>query len=151
MAVSVTLNTPLAEELSNVVHPKLAEIGWTSGGLDDSVLLEYIILMLVNGKTQEQIAAELSTDLLSLEPGDSSAVEFSRWLFEQVNTLSGRLNSTSMSQSTPNMQLPQPQAIPSYTGDGASMPRRGSGESGSAGSPDTEMGEPTDATQDGSM
>ena len=151
MAVSVTLNTPLAEELSNVVHPKLAEIGWTTDGLDDSVLLEYIILMLVNGKTQEQIAAELSTDLLSLEPGDSSAVEFSRWLFEQVHILSGQLNSTSMPQSTSTMQLPQAQAIPAYTGEGASLPRRGSGESGSAGSPDTEMGEPTDTTQDGSM
>ncbi|KAL9119846.1 MAG: hypothetical protein Q9187_003599 [Circinaria calcarea] len=151
MAVSVTLNTPLAEELSNVVHPKLAEIGWTSGGLDDSVLLEYIILMLVNGKTQEQIAAELSTDLLSLEPGDSSAVEFSRWLFEQVNILSGQLNSTRMPQSAPTMQLPQAQAIQSYTGEEASLPRRGSGESGSAGSPDTEMGEPTDIPQDGSM
>lgn len=149
--MSVTLNTPLAEELSNVVHPKLAEIGWTSGGLDDSVLLEYIILMLVNGKTQEQIAAELSTDLLSLEPGDSSAVEFSRWLFEQVNILSGQLNSTRIPQSAANMQLPQAQAIQSYTGEEANLPRGGSGESGSAGSPDTEMGEPTDITQDGSM
>ena len=57
MAVEVALNTPLAEALGNVVQPKLTEVGWSTGGLDDSALTEYIILMLVNGKTQEQIAA----------------------------------------------------------------------------------------------
>ncbi|KAI9810346.1 MAG: hypothetical protein M1827_006313 [Pycnora praestabilis] len=100
MAVEVTLNTPLAEALNNVVQPKLVEVGWSTGGLDDSALSEYIILMLVNGKTQDQIAAELSTDLLSLGPEDSGAIDFSRWLFEQVEILNNQLSGGSAPQGT---------------------------------------------------
>jgi hypothetical protein len=87
MAASVALDTPLAEQLSSVVQPKLVEVGWTTDGLDDSALAEYIILMLVNGKTQEQVASELSNDLLNLDPGDTGAIDFARWLFEQVDVL----------------------------------------------------------------
>ncbi len=102
----MTLKTPLAEALSEVVQPKLSEIGWNTGGVDDSALGEYIILMLVNGKTQEQIAAELSNDLLNLEPDNSGATDFSRWLFEQVEILSNQLKGTSSSnpQSVPEAQ-----------------------------------------------
>lgn len=92
MAIEVTLNTPLADALSNVVQPKLSEVGWSTGGLDDSALGEYIILMLVNGKTQEQIASELSNDLLSLDPEDSGAADFARWLFDQVESLNEQIN-----------------------------------------------------------
>ena len=92
MSVSVELNTPLAEALNNVVQPKLVEVGWSTGGGDDSALAEYIILMLVNKKTQEQIAAELANDLLGLGPDDTEAVDFSRWLFEQVEALNRQLN-----------------------------------------------------------
>lgn len=92
MSVSVELNTPLAEALNNVVQPKLVEVGWSTGGGDDSALAEYIILMLVNKKTQEQIAAELANDLLGLGPDDTEAVDFSRWLFEQVDALDRQLN-----------------------------------------------------------
>lgn len=106
MVVEVTLNTPLAEALSDVVQPKLSEIGWNTGGLDDSALGEYIILMLVNGKSQEQIAAELSNDLLNLEPDNSGAIEFSSWLFEQVDILNAQLNGQPLSQTTP---VPQSQ------------------------------------------
>lgn len=108
MAVEVALKTPLAEALSEVVQPKLSEIGWNTGGADDSALGEYIILMLVNGKTQEQIAAELSNDLLNLEPDNSGATDFSRWLFEQVDILNKQLNGTSASnpQSLPQAQVP---------------------------------------------
>ena len=90
-AVEVALNTPLAEALSNVVQPKLSEVGWSTDG-DDSALSEYIILMLVNGKTQEQIASELSNDLLSLAPEDTGATEFASWLFSQVHSLNSQLN-----------------------------------------------------------
>ena len=80
MAVSLQANTPLAEQLSGIVQPKLVDIGWSSAG-DDSALAEYIILMLVNGKTQDQIASELSTDLLNLGPEDSGAYALAKWLF----------------------------------------------------------------------
>jgi len=99
MTVEVALNTPLAKALGSVIQPKLVEVGWSSGGVDDSALSEYIILMLVNGKTQDQIAAELSGDLLNLGPDDPGAVDFSRWLFEQVDMLHNQITGGPASES----------------------------------------------------
>jgi hypothetical protein len=84
MASSIQADTPLAAQLTELIQPKLVELGWETGAGDDNALAEYITLMLVNGKTQEQISSELSNDLLSLGPDDPVASEFSRWLFEQV-------------------------------------------------------------------
>ncbi|PTB47107.1 uncharacterized protein TrAFT101_012010 [Trichoderma asperellum] len=88
MSLEIGLGTPLAEALNAAIQPKLLEVGWGTGGSDDSALAEYIILMLVNGKTQDQIATELSGDLLNLPPDDPVVHEFSKWLFEQVHILS---------------------------------------------------------------
>ena len=93
MAVQIVASSALAQALQNVVQPKLVEVGW--GGVDDSTLAEYIILMLVNGKTQDQIASELSNDLLGLGPDDHGAIDFSQWLFEQVELLNSQLNKSS--------------------------------------------------------
>jgi nuclear polyadenylated RNA-binding protein NAB2 len=147
MAVEVTLNTPLADALSDVVQPKLSEIGWNTGGLDDSALGEYIILMLVNGKSQEQIAAELSNDLLNLEPDNSGAIEFSRWLFEQVEVLNTQLNGSTTSQM---MQAPQTQTLASHPQLGRSS-QQDTKQSDGGGSPDAEMTEATEEVQDGAM
>lgn len=85
MSAELSINTPLGSKLNELIQPKLIEIGWSTGGPDDSAALsEYIILMLVNGKTQDQIANELSGDLLNLGPDDPGARDFSQWLFEQV-------------------------------------------------------------------
>lgn len=152
MAVQVTLNTPLAEALNNVVQPKLVEVGWSMGGADDSALSEYIILMLVNGKTQDQIASELSNDLLNLGPDDSGAIDFSRWLFEQVEVLNRQINEDSATQAgAPAMQT-EAQATTSHTEQtGMTGSRRGSRQSGSAGDEDAEMGDVVDGPQEGSM
>lgn len=145
MAVEVALKTPLAEALSEVVQPKLSEIGWNTGGADDSALGEYIILMLVNGKTQEQIAAELSNDLLNLEPDNSGATDFSRWLFEQVDILNKQLNGTSASHP---QSLPQAQAPSSLPDSGRPAGVQRIQTVGSAIS-DVDMGEGVDSVQDG--
>ncbi|KAF4628814.1 hypothetical protein G7Y89_g9339 [Cudoniella acicularis] len=91
MSVEVVLESPLAHALNAAIQPKLVEVGWSTGGADDSALSEYIILMLVNGKTQDQIAAELSGDLLNLGPDDPGARDFSQWLFGQVDVLNSQL------------------------------------------------------------
>ncbi|RFU32466.1 hypothetical protein B7463_g3875, partial [Scytalidium lignicola] len=91
MSVEVVLESPLAHALNAAIQPKLVEVGW-SGTADDSALSEYIILMLANGKTQDQVAAELSGDLLNLPLDDPGARDFSQWLFEQVEVLSAELN-----------------------------------------------------------
>ena len=141
MPVEVSLNTPLAEALGNVVQPKLSEVGWSTGGLDDSALGEYIILMLVNGKTQEQIAAELSNDLLNLPPDDSGAIDFSKWLFEQVDTLNNQLNGV------PAPQVQQNQAISSYQ-DGS---RSGIEDSQQLNDVNTYIGDDMEGVQNGAM
>lgn len=94
MTVQVVLNTPLADALSAAIQPKLIEAGWASGSDDDAALVEYIILMLVNGRTQEQIATELSADLLGLGPEDAGAQQFAAWLFQQVEQTDAQLNGT---------------------------------------------------------
>lgn len=86
MPVEVGAGTPLAEALQNAVQSKLVEAGWSTGGMDEG-LSEYILLMIVNGKTQEEIARELSTDLLDVGPDDPAPAEFARWLFEQAEAL----------------------------------------------------------------
>ncbi|EXJ89372.1 hypothetical protein A1O3_02439 [Capronia epimyces CBS 606.96] len=80
---TIALETPLAETLSNAVHSKIVEEGWTQE--DDTSLAEYIVLMLANGKTQDQIASELAGELLQDAKGTT---EFAQWLFDQVNILS---------------------------------------------------------------
>ncbi|KAL8943431.1 MAG: hypothetical protein Q9216_001069 [Gyalolechia sp. 2 TL-2023] len=147
MSVEVSLNTPLADALSNIVQPKLTEIGWNTGGLDDSALGEYIILMLVNGKTQDQIATELSNDLLSLGPDDTGATDFSKWLFEQVHLLNAQING---SAAPPTQQVPQAQGGPSRQIEG----EQGHSENGQLNASralDADMGEAMDDVQDGSI
>ncbi|OJJ45391.1 hypothetical protein ASPZODRAFT_585806 [Penicilliopsis zonata CBS 506.65] len=115
MATVVSPGTPLAEALSSVMQPKLVEMGWSSDSGEDSALIEYVILMLANGKTQEQIAGELSNDLLGLgEEGDTQALEFSKWLFEQVEILNTQINGGGAA-SAPE------QAIPSFGAQDAAV------------------------------
>lgn len=142
-AVEVALNTPLAEALSNVVQPKLSEVGWSTDG-DDSALSEYIILMLVNGKTQEQIASELSNDLLSLPPEDTGATEFATWLFQQVQILNNQLNGG---------PAPQQQHFhAAQSSDDPGISTRGQGiQNEDLSSGNVEMGDAMDGLQDGAV
>ncbi len=138
--VDVALGTPLSEALSNVVQPKLSEIGWSTDG-DDSALCEYIILMLVNGKTQEQIASELSTDLLSLAPEDRGAIEFASWLFDQAQILSHQLNG-----GPPPQRMSQP--VQNSSDSGMSIKGQGAANANSV-MGNTEMSDVMEGVQDG--
>lgn len=140
MTTAVAVGTPLAEALGNVIQPKLVEMGWSSEGGDDSALTEYVILMLVNGKSQEQIAGELSNDLLGLGEGDTQALDFSRWLFDQVEILKAQINGEAVPAS--NQQGPA-QAIPSFADMETSTPPAGQEDM-----QDTEMGD-SGVTSDG--
>lgn len=127
MTTAVAVGTPLAEALGNVIQPKLVEMGWSSDGGDDSALTEYVILMLVNGKTQEQIAGELSNDLLGLGEGDTQALDFSRWLFEQVDTLNNQINGGGAATSN---EPAFGQAIPSAAEQNTGFPQSSAPDSG---------------------
>lgn len=114
----VELNEAVTAELNARIQPKLAEVGWSTGGTDDGALAEYIILMLSNGKTQEEIAAELSGDLLNLGPDDPGAKEFARWLFEQAHELIGQANGVAQqAQQDENGQQQYGDAMDTAMGD----------------------------------
>ncbi|KAJ6072709.1 hypothetical protein N7467_010794 [Penicillium canescens] len=108
MLPQITLESPLAQAVASAIQPKLVEMGWSDG--QESPLVEYIVLMLVNGKSQEQIATELSNDFLGLDEGDTAALEFSRWLFSQVEMLNQQINGGAPSNNV-NMNQPIPSQI----------------------------------------
>jgi hypothetical protein len=93
-------DTALARGLHQVVQPKLAECGWTTGG-DDTTLFDYILLMLANDKNENQVASELSNDLLDLGPENVETQQFSRWLFEQIDILRRQINGTNAGGDAP--------------------------------------------------
>jgi nuclear polyadenylated RNA-binding protein NAB2 len=104
----ISLDTPLAETLSHLVQNKITEIGW--GQEDDTSLAEYIVLMLANGKTQDQIASELAGDLLQ----DGEGIpEFAQWLFEQVAALRNGGQPASGDFTQPQLESTA-QSIPSF-------------------------------------
>lgn len=105
MATELPIGSPVADALQNAVQSKLMELGWTSGGLDDTSLAEYIILTLANGKTEEELTTELVQELLvDISPEDTAASDFSRWLFQQFAALTGQATGQ---EATPQMQSEQ--------------------------------------------
>ena len=84
----------------------------------DEGLSEFIVLMIVNGKSQQEIANELA-GFLDLDPSnDSSPGDFARWLFEQVEILGGQPSQNEQGAST---QQPSDEALQSAVdagGDG---------------------------------
>ncbi|KAK4153078.1 hypothetical protein C8A00DRAFT_43958 [Chaetomidium leptoderma] len=95
MSVEVALGTPLAEALNLAIQGKVAELGWAALGTEGSAMSEYFLLMLANGKTESEIAAEIAGDLLQLGPDDETAPAFASWLFGQISTLSAQLGTAS--------------------------------------------------------
>ncbi|MCJ1348118.1 hypothetical protein MMC31_006349 [Peltigera leucophlebia] len=98
MALRVTPNTPLAGALSEAVERKLLELEWHIG--TDNSLRDYIILILVNGATQDQFIDILSNELFDGNP-DLRLSTFSEWLFKQAVNLNEKLNRPSESRPTP--------------------------------------------------
>jgi hypothetical protein len=131
MLPQITLESPLAQAVANAIQPKLVEMGWSDG--QESPLIEYIVLMLVNGKTQEQIATELSNDFLGLDEGDTAALEFSHWLFGQVEQLNQQINGVPPASNATSMGQPIPSSG-GFENSGQTMPQEENGQ-------DAEMGE----------
>jgi nuclear polyadenylated RNA-binding protein NAB2 len=105
----ISLETPLAEQLNAIVHQKITEEGWSTE--EDTSLAEYIVLMLVNGKTQEQISSELASELLQDVDG---IPQFAQWLSDQVAILK---NGADVPASSTNQQMADAtsQSLPDYT------------------------------------
>ncbi|KAM0332136.1 hypothetical protein ACHAQA_002409 [Verticillium albo-atrum] len=105
MPIQVVIGTPLADALNEAIQGKLIEVSLAQSTNDAAALSEYIVLTLVNGKSQEEIVNELATDLLGLPANDPVAIQFVAWMFEQVDTLNNQLSAAQPSQSAPEMNF----------------------------------------------
>lgn len=113
---AISEESPLADQLKQAVQQKMLDSGWTQDE-DDMSLAEYIVLMVANGKTQDQIASELSTDLL---PEAEGTAEFAQWLTEHVARLTGAAPSEDTTQtSTGQEESSIPAAYDNDLGDNA--------------------------------
>lgn len=93
----VEAGTPLAQAIQSAVQPKLVEGGWVAEE-NDTTLSEYVVMMIVNGKTPEQVVSELGTDLLGVGEDDPGVAEFTRWLFSQIPLLAAQANGPPVAQ-----------------------------------------------------
>lgn len=100
----LVLGTPLADALNAAIQSKIADLGWASGSSEVTAMSEYFILLLSNGKTTEEIASEISGDLLGLGPEDQTAPAFAQWLIEQANILNSQMGASNPPES--NGQAP---------------------------------------------
>jgi hypothetical protein len=97
--------SPLAVALHGAIQPKLVEYGWVTS-VDETTLSEYIILMLSNGKNEDEVAHEIAVDLLALGPESPEPKQFARWLFEQVHALRSQLQAPNTDSAQVNEQPP---------------------------------------------
>ncbi|KAM0720835.1 hypothetical protein Q7P37_003120 [Cladosporium fusiforme] len=89
--MSLDKEAPLAQAIQGAVQPKLIENGWVAEDADTE-LSEYITLMVINGKTQQQVVSEVGTELLGVGEDDPAVAELARWLFQQVPILNAQIN-----------------------------------------------------------
>lgn len=78
-----------AQTLQNAVQAKLIENEWAAEE-NDTTLSEYVTTMLVSGKDAQAVQAELGGELLGIGEDDPTVVEFTQWLFSQVQSLAGQ-------------------------------------------------------------
>jgi hypothetical protein len=116
--MSLDKEAPLAQAIQAAVQPKLIENGWVAEDADTE-LSEYITLMVINGKTQQQVVSEVGTELLGVGEDDPAVAEVARWLFQQVPMLNAQINGggqqavdQTMDAQTQSAQNGAPQPIP---------------------------------------
>lgn len=113
---SIAEESPLAEQLKLAVQAQAIERAWTQDE-DDASLAEYIVLMVANGKTEEEITSELSNELLQ---GASGVEEFASWLTDYVAKLTSGGGSDDTVQGHPAQEeAPIPAAYDNDLGETA--------------------------------
>lgn len=88
-AMQVEAGSALAQTIQNAAQAKLMEAGWAAEE-NDTTLSEYVTMMLVNGKDFQGVQSELGGELLGVGEDDPAVADFTRWLFEQAQSLSGQ-------------------------------------------------------------
>jgi hypothetical protein len=85
--LGINVDTRESQELQRLVQAELARRRWSEGE-DDAVMSEYILVMVANKKTAEQIAAELKelvgdAELSEGSSDESSVDSFVSWLWKK--------------------------------------------------------------------
>lgn len=107
MAVaSIESGSELAQQIQSAIQPKLIENGWMTDETDQT-LSEYVTMMIVNGKDQQSVQAELGNDLLGVGEEDQAVQEFVQWLFDQVRALASPQQQNG-GDAQPSEDQPQP-------------------------------------------
>ena len=86
--IPVEEGSALAQAIQSAVQAKLIENTWAAEE-NDTTLSEYVTMMLVNGKDFQGVQSELGGELLGIGEDDPSVVEFTGWLFGQVQAMAG--------------------------------------------------------------
>lgn len=106
------IGTPKAEALQTAIHNELVARGFTVG--DDRVMAEYVLIMLINKKSPEQVDKELS-DFIGPDTWDPAFVD---WLFVEASKESpGSAAPVEEAQSTPSESAQPLQSIPTLAND----------------------------------
>ncbi|KAK5129341.1 hypothetical protein LTR08_003571 [Meristemomyces frigidus] len=106
-SLQVEAGSAVAQGIQVAAQAKLMAAGWAAEE-NDTTLSEYVTMMLVNGKDVGGVQAELGGDLLGVGEDDPAVADFTAWLFQHAQALSGQ---------------------------GASAPQQGPGVSGMAATP----------------
>ncbi|CAH7670869.1 hypothetical protein BY996DRAFT_7313135 [Phakopsora pachyrhizi] len=101
----IVMQTPAAKQLELAVQRKLAEFSYSTA--DDVVMAEYVVVMLANSKTPDQITAEL-TELIGDDMYDPA---FTTWLFEEVRRQYGLPLSAESATQSPSEPAEQPSQL----------------------------------------
>ncbi|PWN33680.1 uncharacterized protein FA14DRAFT_161412 [Meira miltonrushii] len=88
-SLDLSIDSPEAKQLQDIVQKEIARRGWSEGE-EDAVMSEYVLVMVANKKTQQQIESELK-DLLGEDQQNAEAgVEsFVSWLWQEASKILG--------------------------------------------------------------
>lgn len=88
-SLNLSIDSPEAKRLQDIVQKEIARRGWSEGE-EDAVMSEYVLVMVANKKNQQQIASELK-DLLGEDQQNAEAgVEsFVSWLWQEASKILG--------------------------------------------------------------
>ncbi|KZO90349.1 hypothetical protein CALVIDRAFT_542754 [Calocera viscosa TUFC12733] len=123
MAVAISMNSPEQAIFQETVKKDMIERGWQAED-DPPTLSEYAVIMLINGKPEDQVDAELSEIIPDYDFG------FSKWLFDEAERIASGASAPAPAAeaaapaSPVHRPLSPPQSPPRTSPNGSSLKRQ---------------------------
>ncbi|EJT96742.1 hypothetical protein DACRYDRAFT_97521 [Dacryopinax primogenitus] len=115
------MNSPEQVALQEAVKRDMIERGWQAED-DPATLSEYAVIMLINGKPEDQVDAELSEIIPDYDFG------FSKWLFAEAERIASGIESATPAPPAPaspiHRPISPPQSPPQDSPNGPSLKRQ---------------------------